>query len=204
MSTLQATNLKHNASATNNIVLDAAGNTTVTGALTSAAGSAVAPAITTTGDSNTGIFFPAADTIAFTEGGVEAMRLDSSGRLGLGTTGPLARFDLAGDYREGWVTANTGTAYTISLASGTLQDLVLTGNVAFTFPGGAIAGRSFTLLLTQDGTGGRTVTWPAAVRWPGGTAPTITSTANRTDKFIFTQDGLGRWLGSNAGQNYAV
>jgi hypothetical protein len=35
----------------------------------------VLPAITTTGDTNTGIFFPAADTIAFTEGGGEAMRI---------------------------------------------------------------------------------------------------------------------------------
>ena len=50
------------------------------------AGTAALPAITTTGDTNTGIFFPAADTIGFTEGGVEAMRIDSSGNLGLGVT----------------------------------------------------------------------------------------------------------------------
>ena len=48
-------------------------------------GSAATPAIRGT-DANTGIFFPAADTIAFAEGGVEAMRLDSSGNLGLGVT----------------------------------------------------------------------------------------------------------------------
>jgi hypothetical protein len=50
------------------------------------AGSAAAPAIYPTGDTNTGIFFPAADTIAFAEGGVESARLDSSGNLGLGVT----------------------------------------------------------------------------------------------------------------------
>ena len=50
------------------------------------AGPAALPAITTTGDTNTGIFFPAADTIAFSEGGAEAMRIDSSGRLLVGTT----------------------------------------------------------------------------------------------------------------------
>jgi hypothetical protein len=50
------------------------------------AGSNTAPSITTTGDTNTGIFFPAADTIAFSEGGVEAMRLDSAGNMGLGVT----------------------------------------------------------------------------------------------------------------------
>ena len=43
-------------------------------------GSAATPAIRGT-DANTGIFFPAADTIAFAEGGVESMRLDSSGNL---------------------------------------------------------------------------------------------------------------------------
>lgn len=48
---------------------------------TVSAGTVSAPAITTTGDTNTGIFFPAADTIAFAEGGAEAMRIDSSGNL---------------------------------------------------------------------------------------------------------------------------
>ena len=50
------------------------------------AGTAALPAITTTGDTNTGIFFPAADTIAFTEGGAESMRIDSSGNVLVGTT----------------------------------------------------------------------------------------------------------------------
>jgi hypothetical protein len=48
-------------------------------------GSAATPAIRGT-DANTGIFFPAADTIAFAEGGVESMRIDSAGNLGLGVT----------------------------------------------------------------------------------------------------------------------
>jgi hypothetical protein len=50
------------------------------------AGSAAAPAIYPTGDTNTGIFFPAADTIAFAEGGGEAMRLDASGNVLVGAT----------------------------------------------------------------------------------------------------------------------
>jgi hypothetical protein len=71
------------------------GTTFATTAVASfAAGSAAAPAITRTGDTNTGIFFPAADTIAFAEGGVEAMRLDASGNLGIGTTSPAARLNV--------------------------------------------------------------------------------------------------------------
>jgi hypothetical protein len=58
----------------------------ITGA-TFSAGSVSAPSITTTGDTNTGIFFPAADTIAFAEGGVESMRINSSGQVGIGTSG---------------------------------------------------------------------------------------------------------------------
>jgi hypothetical protein len=49
-------------------------------------GSAGAPSLSTPTDPNTGMFFPAADTIAFAEGGVEAMRLDSNGNMGVGTT----------------------------------------------------------------------------------------------------------------------
>jgi hypothetical protein len=53
-----------------------------------AAGSAAAPALTRFGDTNTGIFFPAADTIAFAEGGVERMRIDTAGNVGIGTSSP--------------------------------------------------------------------------------------------------------------------
>jgi hypothetical protein len=50
-------------------------------------GSAATPAIRGT-DTNTGMFFPAADTIAFGEGGVESMRIDASGNVGIGTASP--------------------------------------------------------------------------------------------------------------------
>jgi hypothetical protein len=49
----------------------------VSGTVVAAAGTALLPSITTTGDLNTGMWFPAADTIAFSEGGVEALRIDS-------------------------------------------------------------------------------------------------------------------------------
>ena len=68
--------------------LAVAGTLTVTGSATVefADGSAASPSITNDGDTNTGIFFPAADTIAFAEGGAEVARFDSSGNFGLGVT----------------------------------------------------------------------------------------------------------------------
>lgn len=110
----------------------------------------------------------------------------------------------AGTFTNGYTeevnTANTSTAYTIDLANGSLHLLTLTGNCTYTFPTVA-SGKSFTLLQFQDGTGSRTVTWPASVKWPGGTAPTITATASKMDKFVFTANG-SYWYGSVAGQNF--
>jgi hypothetical protein len=63
-----------------------AGGIVVVGVTTVAAGTTALPSISPTGDSNTGIFFPSADTIAFAEGGAEAARFDSSGRLLVGTS----------------------------------------------------------------------------------------------------------------------
>jgi hypothetical protein len=105
------------------------------------------------------------------------------------------------NYTETTFTANSSTAITVDLANGTVQVITLTGNCTITMPT-ATAGKSFTLLL-KTGAGGFTVTWSATTRWPGGTAPTLTSAATKLDKFVFTSDGTN-WYGSNAGQNYSA
>jgi hypothetical protein len=69
-----------------------------TGVATFSAGTVSLPAITTTGDTNTGIFFPAADTIAFTEGGAESMRITSAGDVGIGTSSPSQKLTLASGF----------------------------------------------------------------------------------------------------------
>jgi hypothetical protein len=106
-------------------------------------------------------------------------------------------------YTEEVFTGNSSTAITLDLANGTVQIITLTGNCTYTFPT-PVAGKSFTLIHLQDATGSRTVTWPATVDWPSATAPTLTATALRADKFVFTAISGTSWLGSVAGQNYTV
>jgi hypothetical protein len=59
-------------------------------------GTAAAPALSASGDTNTGIYFPAADTIGFVEGGAEVMRITSAGNVGVGTTTPTQKLSVSG------------------------------------------------------------------------------------------------------------
>lgn len=83
---------------------------------------------------------------------------------------------------------NSSTADTIAWTAGNKQASTLTGNCTFTFtaPEGSC---NLILKLIQDGTGSRTVTWPASVKWPGGTAPTLTTDAAAIDIVSFYFDG---------------
>jgi hypothetical protein len=103
------------------------------------------------------------------------------------------------NYVETLYSANTSTAITVDLANGTVQNLTLTGNATITMPT-AVAGKSFIIILSQDGTGSRTVTW-STVSWPSATAPTITSTASKKDIYSFFSNGTS-WFGATIGQNY--
>ena len=102
------------------------------------------------------------------------------------------------NYVETPFTANTSTAITLDLTNGTVQIITQTGISTVTMPA-AVAGKSF-LLMFKTGTGGYTVTW-STVKWPGGTAPTITATASKMDIFSFFSDGTN-WYGTTVGLNY--
>lgn len=103
------------------------------------------------------------------------------------------------NYTETAFSANSSTAITLALTNGTVQIITLTGSATITMPTAAV-GKSFILLLRQDATGSRTVTW-STVNWAGGTAPTITSAASKQDIYSFFSDGTS-WYGVTVGQNY--
>jgi len=89
---------------------------TSTTLVTTGTGTAASPAIVPTGDTNTGIFFPAADTIAFAEGGTEAMRIDSNGNVGIGTTSPDTKLHVD--------QGNTDNGITVSVDNGAYKGRV--------------------------------------------------------------------------------
>jgi hypothetical protein len=128
----------------------------------------------------------------------------ADGEVGFDSTANIVRI---GNGSDTWASlgvvagGNSGTAKTIpDGALGGVINVTLTGNVTFTFPTAA-AGASFKLRLAT-GAGSFTATWPATVKWPGGTAPTVTTTASRSDDFEFTCFDGTNWHGQTLGQNY--
>lgn len=102
------------------------------------------------------------------------------------------------------VTAS-GASTTVNLINGNTQTLTLGANTTLTLSG-ATAGVSCTLSLyvVQDGTGGRTITWPSSVKWAGATAPTLSTAPGARDLLILeTLDGGGTWYAALAGQGFA-
>lgn len=162
-----------------------------TGVTTVSAGTVSAPAITTTGDTNTGIFFPAADNMAFTEGGVEVFRIESNGRMGVGQTSPATKFDLSGNYGQNIVAVS---ALSIDCSAGNFFTKTINANSTFTFDS-VPASRAFAFALELTHTSGA-ITWPTTVKWPKDTPPTLTT--GKTHIFIFiTDDGGTRWRGAS-------
>jgi hypothetical protein len=93
--------------------------------------------------------------------------------------------------------AVSGATPICDLSLGNVQDVTLTADATFTFSG-ATAGVfcSFELFLRQDGTGGWVTTWPGSVVWPGGTAPTLSTTPSTVTVLAFgSEDGGTTWYG---------
>lgn len=98
-------------------------------------------------------------------------------------------------------------AVTFDLESGNHAGITLTENVtSITISNPPASGRLgyISLQITQDGTGGRTVTWPSSFKWAGGVAPTVSTAASARDTFVGkTVDGGTTWDMVVYGQGFA-
>lgn len=103
-----------------------------------------------------------------------SVSVDASDRLQINAASPMIQLGSP---------AATGT---LNLGARRQFDLVLDKNVVYTGFLNPIDGAKYLIVLQQDATGGRTVTWPSNVRWRGGTAPTLTSVANGVDAVTMT------------------
>lgn len=98
------------------------------------------------------------------------------------------------------VAATDGATVTFDLSAGNIQRVTLGGNRTLALSNVSV-GQVFVLELIQDGTGSRTVTWFSTIKWPDNTAPTLTTTASKTDVFIFICTSSGNYEGFVVDQN---
>lgn len=98
-------------------------------------------------------------------------------------------------------TPGAGETATLNLAAGNVHAVTMpAGNITLAITG-ATVGQCFILELTQDSGGSRTVTWFSTIKWAGGTAPTLTTTASKRDTFGFRVTGSGTYDGYIVGQS---
>ena len=99
-------------------------------------------------------------------------------------------------------TATDGATVTFDLGNGlnTKHTVTLGGNRTLALSN-VLTGMAFIISLKQDGTGSRTVTWWSGISWAGGSAPTLTTTADKTDTFGFVCTGSGAYQGYTVGTN---
>jgi len=126
---------------------------------------------------------------------LEAGAVDASGRLnavdGISTIGNV------GSTQTLTAGGGNGTAKLITLTAATCTlTFVYAGN------GGEI--RTLELVITQDATGGRLITWPSSVKWANGTPPTLSTVAGSVDRVVVvTYNGGTTWYGDLVGRAYA-
>jgi hypothetical protein len=96
--------------------------------------------------------------------------------------------------------------FTPGSGNGLAKICTLTQNCTITFNTGNGDGtiKALELVLTQDATGGRTVTWGSTVKWDNATPPVLSTAPGATDRLVFTSYDNGvTWYGDLIGKGYA-
>ena len=97
--------------------------------------------------------------------------------------GAYAKFTAAAIAPE--ATLTDASTVTINALTQSVSKVTLGGNRTIGLASNGVAGAFISILLIQDGTGSRTVSWNAAYEFAADTAPTLTTTANLGDLFVF-------------------
>jgi hypothetical protein len=113
--------------------------------------------------------------------------------------GAYAKFTAAAVAPE--ATLTDASTVTINSLTQSVSKVTLGGNRTIGLASGGVSGAFISILVIQDGTGSRTVTWNAAYEFAADTAPTLTTTANLGDLFVFRYNGA-KWL--EVGRNLAL
>jgi len=101
---------------------------------------------------------------------------------------------------QAYTSDSDGSTVTFNMAASNIHTVTLGGNRTLAVSN-VTTGQVFVIILKQDATGSRTVTWWSNIKWSGASTPTLTTTASRWDIFTFIYDGTN-YYGSIAGQNY--
>lgn len=123
---------------------------------------------------------------------IDQINADSNAavEVNAGTFTPIQSYSPAG-----------GATATLDLSKGNTHQITMpAGNITIALSN-ATTGQFFAIRILQDGTGSRTVTWFSTIRWAGGTAPTLTTSASKADMLVFEVTGTGTYDGFVAGQN---
>jgi hypothetical protein len=138
----------------------------------------------TSGHNHSGVYEPADATIlkdADLGGSVQPYDADT------------AKLDVAQEYTQAQnfnaTTLSDGATISWDAAANQVAGVTLGGNRTMAAPTNLVDGATYILHVIQDGTGSRTLTWNAVFQWPGGTAPTLTTTASARDIVSFISDG---------------
>ena len=116
------------------------------------------------------------------EAAAEKMRLDSNGDLGIGVANPTRQLHIAKSAAADIVALTDGATITPDFAAGQNFSVTLGGNRTLANPSNIVAGQTGSIVVTQDGTGSRTLAYGTYWDFAGGTAPTLTTSANAVDR----------------------
>lgn len=95
--------------------------------------------------------------------------------------------------QRGTITALTdGATITPNMNNANNFSVTLGGNRTLANPTNLTAGQSGVIVITQDGTGSRTLAYGSNFKFPGGTAPTLTTTANAVDVLAYYVESASR------------